>query len=103
MIGVPPTVGFASKIYLILASLETKQFVFVVVLLLSSLLNLVYFGRVLETLYMKKSDDSGHAHSSSSQRNEIPTSMLIPHHHFGVLLRALWGALADQTSSSAPP
>jgi multicomponent Na+:H+ antiporter subunit D len=93
MIGVPPTVGFASKVYLILASLETKQFVFVVVLLLSSLLNLVYFGRVLETLYMKKSDDSGHAHSSSHQRDEIPTSMLIPIITLGffcVLFGVLW-------------
>jgi multicomponent Na+:H+ antiporter subunit D len=78
MIGVPPTVGFASKVYLILASLETKQFVFVVVLLLSSLLNLIYFGRVLETLYMKKSDDLGHTLSSPPKRDEIPPGMLIP-------------------------
>jgi multicomponent Na+:H+ antiporter subunit D len=78
MIGIPPTVGFASKVYLILASLETKQFVYVVVLLSSSLMNLIYFGRVLETLYMKKDDDSGHPRSSSSRGNEIPASMLVP-------------------------
>ena len=93
MIGVPPTVGFASKVYLILASFETKQFVFVAVLLLSSLLNLVYFGRVLETLYMRKGDDSGHPHSSSQRGEEIPTSMLVPIVTlalFCVILGVLW-------------
>ena len=93
MIGVPPTVGFASKVYLILASLETKQFFFMAVLLLSSLLNLIYFGRVLETLYMKKGDDSDHSHFSSLQRNEVPTGMLIPMITLGffcVLLGVLW-------------
>jgi multicomponent Na+:H+ antiporter subunit D len=79
MIGVPPSVGFASKLYIILASLEAKQFVFVAVLLLSSLLNLVYFWRVIETMYMKVEEGTGHAHPSShSPRDEIPLSMLIP-------------------------
>jgi multicomponent Na+:H+ antiporter subunit D len=78
IIGVPPAMGFASKVYLILASLETKQFVFTAVMLLSSLLNLIYFGRVLETLYMKKGSDSGHSHSPSPKGREIPVSMLIP-------------------------
>src|SRR4030042_2120070 len=62
MIGVPPSVGFASKLYMILASLEAKQFVFVAILLLSSLLNLVSFWRVIETMYMKRGEGGGHSH-----------------------------------------
>jgi len=78
MIGVPPSVGFASKLYIILASLEAKQFVFVGVLLLSSLLNLVYFWRVIETMYMKVEEGTEHIHTSRAPRDEIPLSMLIP-------------------------
>jgi multicomponent Na+:H+ antiporter subunit D len=78
MIGVPPSVGFVSKLYIILASLEAKKFVFVAILLVSSLLNLVYFWRVIETMYMKREEGEEHAHVSMSSRDEIPLSMLIP-------------------------
>lgn len=77
MIGIPPSVGFVSKLYIILASLETKQFVFVGVLLLSSLLNLIYFWRVIETLYMKVAEGE-HGHTMATPREEVPWSMLIP-------------------------
>src|SRR4030043_468962 len=78
MIGVPPSVGFASKLYIILASLEANQFTFEAVLLLSILLNLVYFWRVIETMYMKVEEGTDHTHTSHIPCNEIPLSMLIP-------------------------
>ncbi len=79
MIGVPPTVGFVSKVYIILASLDAagehpQYIIFVAVLLFSTLLNLVYFWRVVETLYMKGED----IHSQSTKKDELPLSMLIP-------------------------
>ena len=80
MIGVPPSVGFVSKVYIIFASLDAASaghpayIVFVAVLLFSTLLNLVYFWRVVETLYMKGED----IHSQSAKRDELPLSMLIP-------------------------
>ncbi|RCV65387.1 multicomponent Na+:H+ antiporter subunit D [Methanophagales archaeon] len=80
MIGVPPSVGFVSKVYIIFASLDAASaghpayIVFVAVLLFSTLLNLVYFWRVVETLYMKGED----IHSESVKRDELPLSMLIP-------------------------
>jgi multicomponent Na+:H+ antiporter subunit D len=77
MIGVPPTVGFVSKLYIILASLEAGKFIFVAVMLLSTLLNLVYFWRVIEMMYMRREEGKEESHSSSS-KNEIPLSMLIP-------------------------
>jgi len=78
MIGVPPSVGFVSKLYIILASIEAKQFVFVAVLLLSSLLNLIYFWRVIETMYMKAENGGDHAHPSHVSRDEVPLGLLIP-------------------------
>jgi len=80
MIGVPPSVGFVSKVYIIFAILDAASachpayIVFVAVLLFSTLLNLVYFWRVVETLYMKGED----IHSESVKRDELPLSMLIP-------------------------
>jgi multicomponent Na+:H+ antiporter subunit D len=71
MIGVPPSVGFVTKVYLILGSLEVKQFVFVAVMLLSSLLNLVYFWRIIETMYMKGGEEE-------QEKDEAPLSMVIP-------------------------
>lgn len=42
VIGLPPTVGFVSKWNLVLGALDTGQFVFVIVLFASSLLNIAY-------------------------------------------------------------
>jgi multicomponent Na+:H+ antiporter subunit D len=43
MIGIPPTGGFISKWYLIVGTVEANQLAFLVVLLLSSVLNAIYF------------------------------------------------------------
>jgi multicomponent Na+:H+ antiporter subunit D len=75
MIGVPPSVGFVSKVYIIFASLEAGKFIFVAVMLFSTLLNLVYFWRVVEMLYMKREEGESH---SAPDKDEIPLSMLIP-------------------------
>jgi multicomponent Na+:H+ antiporter subunit D len=56
MIGLPPTAGFFSKWYLLLGSFEESRFVFVGVILLSSLLNAVYFFRILERIYLGKAE-----------------------------------------------
>ncbi|PHR80698.1 MAG: cation:proton antiporter [Colwellia sp.] len=42
IIGLPPTAGTWSKWYLLMATLETEQFIIMVVLMLSSLLNIAY-------------------------------------------------------------
>jgi len=43
MIGIPPSGGFISKWYLIVGTVEAKQLAFLAVLLLSSILNAIYF------------------------------------------------------------
>ena len=51
MVGVPPTAGFFSKWYLIRGSIDANNWVFVVVILVSNLLNAVYFFRVIEKVW----------------------------------------------------
>ncbi|HXG00723.1 MAG TPA: monovalent cation/H+ antiporter subunit D family protein [Bacteroidota bacterium] len=53
MIGIPPLAGFFSKWYLVLGALDRGSWVGVAVILLSSLLNAVYFFRVLEKVYLR--------------------------------------------------
>lgn len=53
LVGVPLTVGFTSKWYLIIAALERGWWWAVAALILSSLLALVYIGRMLMAIWME--------------------------------------------------
>jgi multicomponent Na+:H+ antiporter subunit D len=70
MIGVPPTVGFVSKWYLALGAIEAGMWIFVGVIMLSSLLNIVYFWRVFENMYFYRAE--------GGKVDEVPFSMLLP-------------------------
>ena len=70
MIGIPPTCGFFSKWYLLLGSLEAGSWASAGVILLSSLLNAIYFFRVIERSLMAGGEPGG--------RSEAPLSMLLP-------------------------
>jgi multicomponent Na+:H+ antiporter subunit D len=78
MIGIPLTAGFASKLFLILASLEASQYAFVVVLLLSGLLNLVYFWRVIDQMYFVKHEGTENAGKVKEKGKSLPLSMAAP-------------------------
>lgn len=54
MIGVPPTAGFFSKWYLVSGSIDDRMWIMVIVILASSLLNAVYFFRILENAYLRR-------------------------------------------------
>jgi multicomponent Na+:H+ antiporter subunit D len=73
MVGVPPAAGFFSKWYLLLGALEAGNLWFIGVILLSSLLNAVYFFRVLENLYAKTNVEP-----APTRRAETPAAMLAP-------------------------
>lgn len=81
MVGVPPTCGFFSKIYLIMGAIEVNQWAFVAIILVSSLLNVVYFFRVVEMAFFKPYEPI-YAHDGGSyenaKMNEMPLSMLVP-------------------------
>ncbi|MFC1916218.1 complex I subunit 5 family protein [Chloroflexota bacterium] len=74
MVGIPPTCGFFSKWYLILGSIDANNWVFVAVILASSLLTAVYFFRVIERIYAVPS--SGEA--AVEQATEPSARILIP-------------------------
>lgn len=77
MVGLPPTAGFFSKLYLVLGTIESSAWIFLGVLLLSSLLNAVYFFRILEKMYLKPLTGNDSAPPDKEVR-EVPPSMLIP-------------------------
>jgi multicomponent Na+:H+ antiporter subunit D len=78
MIGIPPTAGFFSKWYLLLGTIDASQWALSAVILISSLLNAVYFFRVIENAYLEPNHDH-HDHSDETEAGgEAPMSMLIP-------------------------
>lgn len=81
MIGMPPSVGFVTKWYLIIAAIEAKQFIFVGVVFFSTLLMVAYFWRVIEYMYIRIGDET----KEEIEIDEIPKSMLIPVLVFGSL------------------
>nr|QNO53869.1 F(420)H(2) dehydrogenase subunit N [Methanosarcinales archaeon ANME-1 ERB6] len=97
MIGVPPTVGFITKLCLVLASLEAVEYVYVAVILASTLLNLVYFWRVVDRMYFvrKEGEEEG---EKEIKREEAPASMVLPTLILGslcVIVGILWLAGAE--------
>lgn len=78
MIGVPPTAGFFSKWYLILASIDAGQWQFLAALIFSSLVNIILFFRVIEYAYYDSFSENQHHGHTSVKIDEAPSSMLIP-------------------------
>jgi len=72
LIGVPLTVGFISKWYLIQAAMEAEMIPVALLILLSSLLAVIYVWRFIEVAYFKE------AKNPSLVIKEAPLSMLIP-------------------------
>jgi multicomponent Na+:H+ antiporter subunit D len=72
IIGVPLTVGFISKWYLVTAALEQNHWLIAALVLAGSLLAIVYIGRVLEAAYFQKPE------ADRKPVKEAPWSMLIP-------------------------
>jgi multicomponent Na+:H+ antiporter subunit D len=72
LIGVPLTVGFISKWYLVLAALESGWWPVAVLVLLGSLLAMVYVGRLVETAYFHAPPEG------DLEVREAPLSMLLP-------------------------
>lgn len=94
MIGLPPTAGFFSKWYLAIGSIEQSNWIFLIVLLVSSLLNAVYFFRVLERMYLRPQSEDILKEQQAKieaglQRNEVPASMLFPTLILGISLLIL--------------
>jgi multicomponent Na+:H+ antiporter subunit D len=76
MIGLPPMAGFFSKWYLVLATIEENKWFYLAVILLSSLLNAVYFFRIIEKVYLKPQIKKEEGSPLEEKRDEAPFSML---------------------------
>lgn len=83
MIGIPPLAGFFSKWYLVLATIDSGSYYYLAVILISSLLNAVYFFRILEKVYLGKSSEE------KIERKEVSGSMLYPSLIMGIALFVL--------------
>ena len=75
MIGVPLTVGFVSKWYLVLAAIESGRTYIAVALLLSSLLAVIYIWRVVEVAYFQQPAEDA---DGGTGIREAPWQMLVP-------------------------
>jgi multicomponent Na+:H+ antiporter subunit D len=72
LIGIPGTVGFVSKWYLVLAALERGWWWLAALVLASSLLAVAYVWRVVEACYLREPS------APLSEAREAPLSMLLP-------------------------
>ncbi len=75
MVGLPPLAGFFSKWYLALATIDAHRWAYLAVILVSSLLNAIYFFRIIEKVYMK---DPTTPIEGTVARDEVKPSMLVP-------------------------
>lgn len=99
LIGVPLTVGFISKWYLVLAALEQGWWWLVLAILTSSLMSVVYVWRIVEVAYFQPSE-------SRDRTQEVPLGLLVPtwalviaNVYFGIDTRLTLG-LAEQAARS---
>ncbi|MEX0593813.1 MAG: monovalent cation/H+ antiporter subunit D family protein [Balneolaceae bacterium] len=86
MVGLPPLAGFFSKWYLVLGTVDANNWLFLVVILASSLLNAVYFFRILEKVYMSNPNSEVEASDETSPMDEVKPSMLYTTLTFAVAL-----------------
>jgi multicomponent Na+:H+ antiporter subunit D len=89
MIGFPPFIGFLSKWTLALGALEAADggifamwvaITIISALLLSSLLNVVYYGPIVIRAWFGKPEGEGHGHSSPKpvKNDDPPWQMMLP-------------------------
>jgi len=78
MIGVPPVSGFVSKWYLVLGSLESDTLFFIAVILVSSLLNAVYFAEVIAQFFYGKPPAAPGVECVHPQKKILQGFMIVP-------------------------
>ena len=76
MIGIPPTAGFFSKWYLALGAASQHEWIYIAVLVISSLLNAVYFFKLIEKVFIHKS--AGLRDRWKGGEFELPITLVLP-------------------------
>jgi multicomponent Na+:H+ antiporter subunit D len=72
LVGTPGTVGFISKWYLVIGALDRSGWLLVFLIVASSLLSLVYVGRVTEVIWFRDTCPA------AARASDPPPSMLVP-------------------------
>lgn len=72
LVGVPGTVGFISKWYLVVGALEAGVWWVAFLILITSLLAVIYLGKFVEVAYFRE------PHGKTVKAGEPPLSMLVP-------------------------
>ena len=75
MIGIPPAVGFFSKWYIALGAAETHQYRYIAILVLSSLLNAIYFFKLIEKIFINQPKEL--YDKRDGETVELPWTMLL--------------------------
>lgn len=88
MIGLPPTAGFFSKWYLALAAVDKGNWVFLAVILVSSLLNAVYFFRILERVYLMPPPGQEKEEEGLSLKPKTGWNLVLGEEKLGLLIPA---------------
>lgn len=79
MVGIPATGGFISKFYLGLGSLSAGYPFFILLIVLSGLLNAMYYFPIIwQAYFVHESGDHDHHESPSFKLDKVPVTMLIP-------------------------
>ena len=85
MIGLPPFAGFFGKWYLALGAIQNGQYLYVAVLIISSLLSAIYFFRIFEKMFMGEktvsepaAPEEYYGYGKLTGKTEVPLRMLIP-------------------------
>jgi multicomponent Na+:H+ antiporter subunit D len=95
LIGVPLTVGFVSKFTLISAAMEEGWWLVAALILLSSLLGMIYIGRVVDILLFRQSRQ---VDAVPEGMLEAPVGMLVP--MYLLIAVSLFFGVAGETTLS---
>jgi len=91
MIGVPLTVGFVSKWYLVQGALAQGRWAVAAVVMVGSLMALIYIWKVVEVAYFQRREDE-------ADIREAPLSLLIP--TWALVAASFWFGIDAGTTSS---
>ncbi len=73
MVGLPPASGFLTKWYLALGAIEMEQIGLLIIILISAILNAIYFFPVIYVAFFKELPEG-----ESQERKEAPMFVLVP-------------------------
>lgn len=88
MIGLPPTCGFFSKWYLMLGAYTGQQYFYIAVLVISSLLNAIYFFRIIEQLFVQREASLTEINPHKGKLG-LPFAMILPIFVLGISILVL--------------